>query len=139
MASNQSLSTRVDALEKTLKSLLETVDQLNNEIKTLKPVSEKKATKTANSAKKPTTKSDSPAKKASKKVPLTLLEAVNTLAIDDLIVKLKDAGAKQHIQRNIVNQRKRASFQEFSSLDDLIKRIKGLAKPTLDSILEQWS
>ncbi|MEK8017246.1 MAG: hypothetical protein VSS75_010280 [Candidatus Parabeggiatoa sp.] len=68
-----------------------------------------------------------------------LLEAVNTLPIDDLKEKLKKADAKTHVINNILRERKKTGFQPFTSKEDLITRIKGLAKPSLDQILEYWS
>ena len=69
----------------------------------------------------------------------TFLDLINTLPIPELEEKLKNANAKQNVINNIVNERKKLNFQQFSSLDDIITRIKGLAKPSLEKILEQWS
>ena len=113
----------------------------------------KPATSKVDSAKnKPATSKVGSAKKAGPKTKTTattskkvlspadaLLEAVNTLPIDDLKEKLKKADAKTHVINNILRERKKTGFQPFTSLEDLITRIKGLAKPSLDQILEYWS
>jgi uncharacterized protein YlxW (UPF0749 family) len=142
-----------NALRDHLDSLQSLVNQVNDEIKALQPLVESAAnTAEAEPTTKPASKSvpklkaSTPAKKpkvaAAKKPaakPATLLEAVNTMPLSELIEKLKNAGAKQHVVRNIVNQRKRPTFQKFASHDDLIKRIKGLAESSLDNLLSEWS
>ncbi len=145
-----------NALRDHLESLQSLVDQVNDEIKALQPLVEAANANTAEpepttkpaSKSVPKLKASTPAKKqkavatkkpAAKKQPATLLEAVNTMPLSELIEKLKNAGAKQHVVRNIINQRKRPTFQKFVSHDDLIKRIKGLAESSLESLLSEWS
>jgi len=145
-----------NALRDHLDSLQSLVNQVNDEIKALQPLVEAANANTAEpepttkpaSKSVPKLKASTPAKKqkaaatkkpAAKKQPATLLEAVNTMPLSELIEKLKNAGAKQHVVRNIVNQRKRPTFQKFVSHDDLIKRIKGLAESSLENLQNEWS
>jgi len=149
-----------NALRDHLESLQSLVNQVNDEIKALQPLVETANANTPEpepepeptakpvSKSVPKLKASTPAKKqkaaaakkpAAKKQPATLLEAVNTMPLPELIEKLKNAGAKQHVVRNIVNQRKRPTFQKFASHDDLIKRIKGLAESSLENLLSEWS
>ncbi len=161
MASPSKTKSRVqpaNALRDHLDSLQSLVNQVNDEIKALQPLVEAANANTAEPEAEPTTKpasksvpklkASTPAKKqkaaatkkpAAKKQPATLLEAVNTMPLSELIEKLKNAGAKQHVVRNIINQRKRPTFQKFVSHDDLIKRIKGLAESSLENLLSEWA
>jgi len=142
-------------LDNTLKSLVEAVNNVSCEIQALQPLVEtanltsevvsspKPVSKPAPKAKAPTppVKKQKPTtakKPAAKKPAPTFLELVNTLPIEELIEALKSAGAKQHVVRNIINQRKRPNFQEFASEENLIIRVKGLAKPSLELIAEEW-
>jgi len=146
--------TPANALRDRVESLQSLVNKVNDELKALQPLVEAANANTVEPTTKPAPKSvpklkaSTPAKKqkagtakksGAKKQPPTLLEAVNNLPIPELIEKLKSAGAKQHVVRNIVNQRKRPTFQKFASHDDLIKRIKGLAESSLDNLLKEWS
>ncbi|RKZ46213.1 MAG: hypothetical protein DRR00_24700 [Candidatus Parabeggiatoa sp. nov. 3] len=67
------------------------------------------------------------------------LDAVNTLPIDELKDKLKTAEAKTHVINNIARERNKKNFQPFTSKEDLIERIKGVAEQSLEQILEQWT
>ncbi|BAP56674.1 hypothetical protein THII_2377 [Thioploca ingrica] len=150
-------------LEGALKALMVTLNQVSEEIKALQPLlleltktepGTKPATKKSSSGtqqKAPVeTKTTAPGKEtatvnvekstaASQKSSPTFLEAINTLPIPELADKLKSANANQNVIKNIVKERKKIDFKEFSSLEDIILRIKGLAKPSLDKILGQWS
>lgn len=150
-------------LEGALKALIVTLNQVSEEIKALQPLL-LELTKTESENKPATKKSSSgtqqkapvenkitaPEKEtatvniekstaASQKSSPTFLEAINTLPIPELADKLKSANANQNVIKNIVKERKKIDFKEFSSLEDIILRIKGLAKPSLDKILGQWS
>jgi chromosome segregation ATPase len=154
-------------LENTLKTLAVTLNQMSEEIMALQPLL-LELTKTESEAEpenKPATKKPSAA--TSKKAPVakkttasasekatanveksttaasptspTFLEALNTFPIPELADKLKSAGTNQNVIKNIVRERKKIDFKEFTSLEDIISRIKGLARPSLDKILDQWS
>lgn len=150
-------------LEGALKALMVTLNQVSEEIKVLQPLL-LELTKTEPETKPATKKSFSgtqqktpvenqttaPEKEtatvnveksttASQKSSPTFLEAINTLPIPELADKLKSANANQNVIKNIVKERKKIDFKEFSSLEDIILRIKWLAKPSLDKILGQWS
>jgi arginine deiminase len=138
--------TKESALREHLEFLKSLRDQVNEEIKALQSLVEATNMTSAESSTKPTSKptykakgSASAKKQAPKKSSLTLLEAVNSSPIPELIDKLKSVNAKQHVIRNIINQRKMSKFEQFASHDDMIKRIKGLAQSSLDNMLEEWS
>jgi arginine deiminase len=140
--------TKESALREHLEFLKSLRDQVNEEIKILESLVEAtNMTSADESSRKPTNNkpaykakgSASAKKQAPKKSSITLLEAVNSLPIPELIDKLKSVNAKQNVIRNIINQRKRSKFEPFASHDDLIERIKGLAQSSLDNILEEWS
>jgi len=153
--SDNALRDHLGTLDNTLKSLVEAVNQVSGEIQALQPLVEtanltSEAVSSPKPVSKPAPKAKAPApvkkqkttaakKPAAKKPAPTFLELVNTLPVEELIDALKNAGAKQHVVRNIINQRKRPNFQEFASEENLIQRVKGLAKPSLELILEQWS
>lgn len=148
----------------TLKTLMVTLEQVREEITALQPLL-LELTKTVPET-QPTTKktsSGTPKKTpvenqtiaaaekettsatveksttASQQASPTFLEAINTLPIPELADKLKSANTNQNVIKNIVRERKKVDFEEFTSLEDIILRIKGLAKTSLDKILNQWS
>ena len=154
-------------LESTLKTLMVTLNQMSEEIMALQPLilelTKTEEPKTEPDT-QPTTKKSAaePHKKApgakkttaSEKATVTtklekstvaspasptFLEAINTLPIPELADKLKSASTNQNVIKNIVRERKKIDFKEFTSLEDIISRIKGLARPSLDKILDQWS
>ena len=155
-------------LEGTLTTLMATLNQMSEEIMALQPlILELTKTEEAKTEPdtQPTTKKSSaePIKKApaakkttaaekatvttklekstaaSVQASPTFLEAINTLPIPELADKLKSASTNQNVIKNIVRERKKIDFKEFTSLEDIISRIKGLARPSLDKILNQWS
>ena len=162
----KSLQEHFTSLEGTLTTLMVTLNQMSEEIMALQPLlleltktEAKVEPETKPTTKKPSTethKKASVAKKAtvSEKSPTanvekptadsspassTFLEAINTLPIPELADKLKSASTNQNVIKNIVRERKKIDFKEFTSLEDIISRIKGLARPSLDKILNQWS
>jgi chaperonin cofactor prefoldin len=162
--SQQPVSTiAINNLQEHFTTLMVTLNQVSEEIKALQPLlleltriepETKPATKKSSSgthSKAPVeNKTTAPEKEtatvnfeksttASQKSSPTFLEAINTLPIPELADKLKSANTNQNVIKNIVRERKKADFKEFSSLEDIILRIKGLAKPSLDKILGQWS
>ncbi len=92
-------------------------------------------------AKKAASKAKATASKQKKVLSLdeAFLDAVNTLPIDELKDKLKTAEAKTHVINNIARERNKKNFQPFTSKEDLIERIKGVAEQSLELILEQWT
>ncbi len=146
------LRVRISDLGNTLNGLMEAVNKASSEVKALQPLldtaSKVWAETDAKAPSEPTPPVE-PVKKASpKKGQETttagvsvegFLEAINTLSIPELIDKLKRANAKQNVIRNIINERKKLHFHPFESLDDLIVRVKGLAKASLDKIMNEWS
>lgn len=162
----KNLQEHFTSLESTLKTLMVTLNQMSEEIMALQPLI-LELTKTEPKAEpeetKPTTKKSSAethkkapvAKKttasekatanvekstaASSQASPAFLEAINTLPIPELADKLKNASTNQNVIKNIVRERKKIDFKEFTSLEDIISRIKGLARPSLDKILNQWS
>ena len=145
----EALRDSLGGLKNSLKTLTDAVNKVNDDIKALSFLSET-VTISSDAAPEPASKEE---KRGAKKAVETtaveptralspqeaLLEAVNTLPIPDLIDKLKGGPAKQNVIKNIISERKKLTFQRFTSLDDLVTRVKGLAKPSLDKILEQWS
>jgi transcriptional regulator of met regulon len=150
----------------TLKTLMVTLEQVREEITVLQPLlleltktvpetqpTAKKSSsgtpkktpvenKTNASVEKETTTATvekSTTATASQKYSPTFLKAINTLPIPELADKLKSANTNQNVIKNIVRERKKVDFKEFTSLEDIILRIKGLAKTSLDKILNQWS
>jgi 2-hydroxy-3-keto-5-methylthiopentenyl-1-phosphate phosphatase len=67
------------------------------------------------------------------------INEVNTLPLPELEEKLTLANAKKNVIKNILNERKKLNFQRFESMDDIVRRIKGLAEHSLEKITEQWS
>jgi hypothetical protein len=67
------------------------------------------------------------------------INEVNTLPLPELEEKLALANAKKNVIKNILNERKKLNFQRFESMDDIVRRIKGLAEHSLEKITEQWS
>ncbi len=67
-----------------------------------------------------------------------LLEEINTLPILELASKLKKIKAVKTVRDNIINERQKPTFQPFQSRDDLIERIKGLGKKSLEKMLKRW-
>ncbi|OQY44837.1 MAG: hypothetical protein DRR08_18455 [Candidatus Parabeggiatoa sp. nov. 2] len=156
------LHERLGSLDDALKALVKAVNKVSDEIKALPPVLETASTSTASVDESSTmpssdtaTKPDSVEEsKPSTEPPETtaaldkkakapesegFLKAVNTLPIPELVDKLTSAQAKQNVIKNIVSERKKLTFHQFTSFDDLIERVKGLAKPSLDKIRNQWS
>ena len=101
----------------------------------------KPATSKVGTAKKAASKAKATASKQKKVLSLdeAFLDAVNTLPIDKLKDKLKTAEAKTHVINNIARERNKKNFQPFTSKEDLIERIKGVAEQSLELILEQWT
>ncbi len=148
----------------TLKALMITLEQVREQVTALQPLL-LELTKTAPETQPTTKKSSSGTQKktaveskttapsakettiatveksttASQKSSQTFLEAINTLPIPELADKLKSANTNQNVIKNIVRERKKANFKEFTSLEDIILRIKGLAEISLEKILNQWS
>ncbi len=162
------LRVRITDLGNTLIGLMEAVNKASDEVKALQPLLDTASKVWAETSSKTPSKTTSPEpvrKTSSKKqettvttpevsievpteipteVPTevstdTFLEAINTLSIPELIDKLKRANAKQNVIRNIINERKKLHFHLFESLDDLILRVKGLARASLDKIMNEWS
>ncbi|MDM8558793.1 hypothetical protein [Candidatus Parabeggiatoa sp. HSG14] len=150
----QGLSTHLGTLDNTLKTLVKAINTVSNEITRLQPLLEKAGT-SVNGA-KTTRSSASKSKVAEKSVPAksakepvkkpttkgssqAFLKAVNTLPISELTNRLKNADTKQNVIKNIIRERKKSNFKAFTSLKDLVTRIKGLGDQTLEVIIKQWS
>lgn len=161
----KNLQEHFTTLENTLKTLAVTLNQMSEEIMALQPLlleltkTEPKAepetkpapkkssaavpkkapvAKKTTASEKATTNEEKSTAAASPASP-SFLEALNTLPIPELADKLKSASTNQNVIKNIVRERKKIDFKEFTSLEDIISRIKGLARPSLDKILDQWS
>lgn len=135
-------------LDNTLKALVDAVNDVITEINDLQPLlnNNDKAKPKAKPKPKPKAKAVRAVKKkvvkkpTSKKSPSEMfLDTINTASIDEIIEKLKQANARQNVIKNILNERKKEDFQTFTSLEDVVIRIKGLATPSLDKIIQQWS
>lgn len=140
-------------LDSTLKALVDALNDIISEINDLQPllnnnvaVQESKAKPKAKAKAKPKAKAVRAVKKKVVKKPTPkkspsemFLDTINTASIDDIIEKLKQANARQNVIKNILNERKKDDFQTFTSLEDVVIRIKGLATPSLDKIIQQWS
>lgn len=142
------LRDRFSALDSTLQNLVGAINKVSDEITALQPLLETVgAASVESTTPSPAPKSEqvsatgkkSAAKSATKDPAEAFLDAVNTLSIQDLIDKLKNAKARQDVIKNIIHERKKTNFQEFTSLEDLVTRIKGLAAPSLDKIIELWT
>jgi ABC-type transporter Mla subunit MlaD len=135
------LRDRFDALDSSLKALIEAVNQVKNEITALQPslesLSQSESVDEAESVEEPVPEKEQEPS-AGIESP-AFLEAVNTLPIPELTEKLKSANAKRNVIKNIVLERKKLNFQPFTSLEDLVTRIKGLAQYSLDKIMRVWS
>ncbi len=136
-------------LDSTLKALVDAVNDVITEINDLQPLLNNnvavKQSKTKPKA-KPKAKPVRAVKKKVVKKPTVkkspsemFLDTINTSSIDEIIEKLKQANARQNVIKNILNERKKDDFQTFTSLEDVVTRIKGLATPSLDKIIQQWS
>jgi seryl-tRNA synthetase len=136
-------------LDRTLKALVDAINDVSIEINDLQPiltnnntVKESKPSPVKSRAKpvkKKVVKKPTATKSKPKSPSEMFLETINTSSIDEIIEKLKQVGTRQNVIKNILNERKKDDFQTFTSLDDVVTRIKGLAKPSLDKIIEQWS
>lgn len=139
------LRDRLDSLYNTLRELTITVKNVNDEIMALQKVLEDESSMTSLTAEEEVVAEDSTSKKLQKQpitqdeVSVAFLEAINSLPLPELMERLKNANAKQNVINNIIKERKNLTFQPFTSLEHLIERIKGLAKPSLDKIMNQWS
>ncbi len=120
----------LDSLNKNLKTLIEAVKNVNHEIMALQPLLE--ATNVPAPDKEEKASVAEPQSQA-------FLEAINTLPIPELTVQLKGVNAKKNVIKNILNERKNLNFQPFTSIDDLLMRIKGLGKQSLDKLVSQWT
>jgi len=154
------LHERLSSLDDALKALAKAVNKVSDELKVLPLVLETASTTSvdesstmpsSDTATKPDSVEESKPsteppettaaldKKAKAPESEGFLKAVNTLPIPELVDKLTSAQAKQNVIKNIVSERKKLTFHQFTSFDDLIERVKGLAKPSLDKIRNQWS
>lgn len=133
-------------LDHTLKALIDAINDVSLEISDLQPILNNNAVQESKpspaksktkAVKKKVVKKPTPTK--SKSPSEMFLETINTSSIDEIIEKLKQVGTRQNVIKNILNERKKDDFQKFTSLDDVVTRIKGLAKPSLDKIIQQWS
>ncbi|MEN8216212.1 MAG: hypothetical protein ABFS56_07510 [Pseudomonadota bacterium] len=135
------LRDRFDALDSSLKVLIEAVNQVKNEITALQPslesLSQSESVDETESVEKPVSEKKQEPSAGVK--PQAFLEAVNTLPIPELTEKLNSANAKRNVIKNIVLERKKLNFQAFTSQEDLVTRIKGLAQYSLDKIMKVWS
>ncbi|WP_069472049.1 hypothetical protein [Candidatus Marithrix sp. Canyon 246] len=129
-------------LDTTLKALVDAVNDVITEINDLQPLlnnnvkaKAKPKAKPAKAVKKKVVKKPTPKKSPSE----MFLDTINTSSIDEIIEKLKQANARQNVIKNILNERKKDDFQTFTSLEEVVTRIKGLATPSLDKIIQQWS
>ncbi|HDN26184.1 MAG TPA: hypothetical protein ENG03_03640 [Thioploca sp.] len=66
------------------------------------------------------------------------IEDINTLPLFELLSKLEKIKAVKTVRENIINERQKPTFQPFQSRDDLIERIKGLGKKSLEKMLKRW-
>jgi seryl-tRNA synthetase len=132
-------------LDSTLKALVDAVNDVISEINELQPLlnnnvaakesKPKPKPKPVKAVKKKVVKKPTPKKSPSE----MFLETINTSSIDEIIERLKQANTRQNVIKNILNERKKDDFQTFTSLEDVVTRIKGLAAPSLDKIIQQWS
>jgi hypothetical protein len=136
-------------LDSTLKALVDAVNDVITEINDLQPLlnnnvavkesapkpKPKPKPKPVKAVKKKVVKKPTPKKSPSE----MFLDTINTSSIDEIIEKLKQANTRQNVIKNILNERKKDDFQTFTSLEDVVIRIKGLATPSLDKIIQQWS
>jgi len=130
IARYHTLRDRFDALDSSLRVLIEAVTQVKNEFRTLQASLE-----SINLLESVDENESQNALEQSQ----TFLEAINSLPISELTDQLKSAKAKRNVIKNIINERKSLNFQKFTSLDDLMTRIKGLAQHSLEKIMRQWS
>ncbi|CAN1211627.1 hypothetical protein TUMEXPCC7403_15595 [Tumidithrix helvetica PCC 7403] len=65
----------------------------------------------------------------------TVLHQINTLTVRQLALKLSRVGLKETIRENIISARNEG---QFNSQTDLLKRVKGLGKKTLEKTLDRW-
>ena len=134
-------------LDSTLKALVDAVNDVITEINDLQPLlNNNVAVKESKPKPKPKPKPVKAVKKKVVKKPIPkkspsemFLDTINTSSIDEIIDKLKQANARQNVIKNILNERKKDDFQTFTSLEDVVTRIKGLATPSLEKIIQQWS
>ncbi len=70
--------------------------------------------------------------------PIPLLNAINTLPIDQLDIRLNEAGITKRVINNIKKERNRQLFQPFESFSDVVKRIDGLGDKTMIKIIDWW-
>jgi hypothetical protein len=63
------------------------------------------------------------------------LQAINMLPFSELLPKLKKAGANKNVRDNL---RKERNKKQFTSIEDMMKRVNGLGSKTMDSLLNQW-
>jgi hypothetical protein len=132
-------------LDSTLKALVDAVNDVITEINDLQPLlnnnvavkesKPKPKPKPVKAVKKKVVKKPTPKKSPSE----MFLDTINTSSIDEIIERLKQANARQNVIKNILNERKKDDFQTFTSLEEVVTRIKGLATPSLDKIIQQWS
>jgi hypothetical protein len=130
-------------LDSTLKALVDAVNDVITEINDLQPLlnnnvavkESKPKPKPVKAVKKKVVKKPTPKKSPSE----MFLDTINTSSIDEIIERLKQANARQNVIKNILNERKKDDFQTFTSLEEVVTRIKGLATPSLDKIIQQWS
>lgn len=135
---DSTLKALVDAVNDVITEINELQPLLNNNVaaKESKPASAQPKTKPVKKpVKRKVVKKPTPKKSPSE----MFLDTINTSSIDEIIEKLKQANARQNVIKNILNERKKDDFQTFTSLEDVVTRIKGLAAPSLDKIIQQWS
>jgi len=128
IARYHTLRDRFDALDSSLRVLIEAVTQVKNEFRTLQASLESiNLLESVDESQNALEQSQ------------TFLEAINSLPISELTDQLKSAKAKRNVIKNIINERKNLNFQKFTSVEDLMTRIKGLAQHSLEKIMRQWS
>lgn len=67
-----------------------------------------------------------------------LLDALNTMPLAQLGIRLSKVGASQRVINNIEKERNKPKFQPFESFSDVIKRIDGLGDKTMIKIIDSW-
>ncbi|RKZ92817.1 MAG: hypothetical protein DRR19_03115 [Candidatus Parabeggiatoa sp. nov. 1] len=64
------------------------------------------------------------------------LDAVNTLSSSDLIRKLERMRVNKKVRDNLINERDK---QPFHSIENMVERVSGLGKKTMNNILAQFT
>lgn len=118
---NVNLENRLTALEKIVTQLSEQIQLLSEQIGNLKalPAEPKVTAADAIDEQK-------------------FIEEINTLPIVELASKLAKAKATKKVRENIIKAREDASFEAYKSSDELVEKIAGLGKVSLEKILKNW-